>query len=372
MQQQKADQQQQAQDMKALQEQVASLIRRDSTVSATQATVPTTTVVTTLTSASTVPTSSLTPAPRMTVQTAAPQTPYTTPGPAPNPIPASVPQSISAAASNLAASLQACLGSGSSYGGLTMDHLRSNPMIANQAAAVLSDAIQNVAPLQANTALRSQVNSVDQLFKATTVNKQLRAYEFASTGQFSYHSQLKLDNVNAVAFAYGSFKHLEACKTGLIPNVSDQEFLARLRHLRNVFEIACLSSSLSSFSESAWHIAREYDNRVISDIESGAKSWNSLSNGIEPDSIYCAKETVENRLKAKKTNSSKDIKKDPAKKDRKACTTFNTHRSSEGCFWEHQNKGETCVFEHFCSWCKQNRNAVEKHKAFNCEFKPSD
>ena len=185
LQQQKADQQQQAQDMKALQEQVASLIRRDSTVSATQATVPTTTVVTTLTSASTVPTSSLTPAPRMTVQTAAPQTPYTTPGPAPNPIPASVPQSISAAASNLAASLQACLGSGSSYGGLTMDHLRSNPMIANQAAAVLSDAIQNVAPLQANTALRSQVNSVDQLFKATTVNKQLRAYEFASTGQFS-------------------------------------------------------------------------------------------------------------------------------------------------------------------------------------------
>ena len=200
----------------------------------------------------------------------------------------------------------------------------------------------------------------------------MRAYEFASTGQFSYHSQLKQDNVNAVAFAYGSFKHLEACKTGLIPNVSDQEFLARLRHLRNVFEIACLSNSLSSFSEAAWHIAREYDNRVISDIESGAKSWNSLSNGIEPDSIYCAKETVENRLKAKKTSSSKDTKKDPAKKDRKACTTFNTHRSSEGCFWEHQNKGKTCVFEHFSSRCKQNRNTVEKHKAFNCEFKPSD
>ena len=140
------------------------------------------------------------------------------------------------------------------------------------------------------------------------------------------------------------------------------------RHLRNVFEIACLSGSLNSFSDPSWHIAREYDIRVLSDIESGAKNWATLSNGIEPDSIYCAKETVENRLKAKKSNVVKESKKD-AKKERKACTTYNTHRSSEGCYWEHQHKGETCVFDHFCSWCKQNRNATEKHKAFDCEFK---
>ena len=40
----------------------------------------------------------------------------------------------------------------------------------------------------------TQVNSVDQLYAATTVNKQLRAYEFATTGQFPYKSQLKQDN----------------------------------------------------------------------------------------------------------------------------------------------------------------------------------
>ena len=45
-------------------------------------------------------------------------------------------------------------------------------------------------------------------------------------------------------------------------------------------------------------------------------SWVTLSNGIEPDSIYCAKETVENRIKAKKvTGQNKDTKKD-VKKDR--------------------------------------------------------
>ena len=208
------------------------------------------------------------------------------------------------------------------------------------------------------------MTNVDQLYRATTVNKQLRAFEFAATGQFSYRNQLKIDNVNAVTFAYGALKHLEAIKGGLLGYVSDNEFLSRLRHLRNVFEIACLSSNLGSFSDPAWHIAREYDNRVIADIESGAKSWESLSNSIEPDSIYCAKETV------KPTPSNNLPKKDGEKTSKKACTTFNLHRSSDGCYFEQQNEGKTCVYAHYCSWCKVNRNVEDKHKSLNCEFKP--
>ena len=179
----------------------------------------------------------------------------------------------------------------------------------SQAAAVLARATQNVPPLNPldgmGTSFRGQqtnqvvINSVDQLYKATTVNKQLRSFEFAQTGQFSYRHQLKQDNINAVSFAFGALKHLEACKSGFI-SVSDSEFLARIRHLKNVYEIACLSGKLDSFTETSWLIAREYDTRVISEIESGAKSWDSLSIGIEPDSIYCAKETVDIRLKAKK------------------------------------------------------------------------
>jgi hypothetical protein len=55
-------------------------------------------------------------------------------------------------------------------------------------------------------------------------NKQLKAYEFAATGQFSYKSQLRQDNTNSITFAFGSFKHLEAAKLGLI-NRPDDEFL---------------------------------------------------------------------------------------------------------------------------------------------------
>jgi hypothetical protein len=295
------------------------------------------------------------------------------------------PNVVTSAAAGLTAALQGGLGHLNNYGytGLTIDQLRANPGIASQAAAVLSAATQDVPPLNPllgmGVALGQTdqvISSVEQLFRATTVNKQLRAFEFASTGQFPYKSSLKQDNCNAISFAFGSFKHLHAVKSGLI-KMSDTEFLSRLKHLRNVFEIACMSSPLSSFSDPSWQIAREYDSRVTADIESGTKSWDTLANGLETDSIYMAKETVELRNRAKKPpKDPKPFKRDDEKPSKKGdpkktgCTTYNTHRSSEGCYWEAQNKGESCVFKHFCSWCKLNRDVEDKHKLMHCEYKP--
>ena len=192
----------------------------------------------------------------------------------------------------LAASVQNGLGqsNGYSYSGLTIDHLRADPAISSAGSALLSAATRHVPPLNPlpaadlnSTFLQTSdqvINSVDQLFRATTVNKQVRAYEFASTRQFPYKSLLKAYNCNAIAFAYGAFKHLHTVKSGLI-KMSDNEFLARLKHLRNVFEIACMSSPLTSFCDVPWQIAREYDSRVVSDIECGVKSWECLANGLE-------------------------------------------------------------------------------------------
>ena len=300
------------------------------------------------------------------------------------------PNLVTSAAASLTAALQAGLGHRDNYGysGLTMDQLRSSNGITSDAANLLASATRDVHPLnplagmgQALGVQRDQViSSVDQLYQATTVNKQLRAYEFASTGMFPYRSQIKQDNCNAITFGYGAIKHLIAAKSGLIKNMSDSEFLARLKHLQNVFEIACMSSPLSSFSDVSWQVAREYDARVVTDIESGVKSWDNLANGLEPDSIYMAKETVELRNKvvnkkvpkdpkgAKKSDEDLKLKKADPRKN--GCTTYNTHRSSDGCYWEHVNKGDSCIYEHFCSWCKLNRDVKDKHKVLSCEYKP--
>ena len=299
--------------------------------------------------------------------------------------PTTLPSTVTSAAYNLSAALQSGLGQqNSGYGNFNPGSGHSSGLGHQQLSSMGLQPFDMANPLAGmGAALGTQglgrtnsqvINSVDQLYAATTVNKQLRAHEFAASAQFPYKSQLNQSNCNAIAFAYGSFKHLEAIKSGLITNVSDTEFLARLRHLKNVFEVACLSSNLATFADPPWQVAREYDARVIADIESGVKTWGGLANGLETDAIYVAKEIVELKNKAKKPlkNDKGDNKlESKPKKDPKnnGCTTYNTHRASDGCFWEHQNKGETCVFDHFCSWCKVNRNTVEKHKIINCEHK---
>ena len=97
----------------------------------------------------------------------------------------------------------------------------------------------------------------------------------------------------------------------------------------------------------------------MSDIESGAKTWASLSNSLETDAIYCANQIVEQKSKVKKPKDNVKKSKDQAGK---ACTTYYSHRSSDGCAWEHKNEGQSCVFDHYCSWCKTNRDVKEKHK----------
>ena len=300
--------------------------------------------------------------------------------------PTSPPQVVASAAARMTAQLQSGLGHSHNMGyeNLTMEQLRSNAAIVSEANRILANHTSTVPPLNPLSGMgqalgtlsggNNSVSSVDALYQATTVNKQLREFEFSATGNFAYKSQIRQDNCNATCFAFGAFKHLEAIKTGLIPNVSDKEFIARLRHLKNVYEVACLSSNLTCFTDASWQVAREYDSRVIAEIESGSKTWDTLANGLETDSIYCAKETVQLKNQAKKVKEPKDPK-DPKKlKDAKdpkknGCTTYNTHRSTEGCFWEMNNKGESCVFEHFCSWCKANRNVSEKHKSIHCEHK---
>ena len=228
----------------------------------TSSTVTTQSIATTQVSMSTVTTDSAALYTPRTTAEASPRTGYVTPsrqGPPPH--------YVTNAASQLNSHLNSRLGHSHNLGyqPLTLEQLRRDPATSSNAEVLLQHEIRNVAPLNPSGAMGNlsgislmpnQVSTVDQLYAATMRNKQLKAYEFAQTGQFSYKSQLKQDNLNAILFAYGSFKHLEAAKLGLI-NMSDTEFLARLTHLKNVFEIACLSSSLSSFSDNSWQIARE-------------------------------------------------------------------------------------------------------------------
>ena len=151
-------------------------------------------------------------------------------------------------------------------------------------------------------------------------------------------------------FAYGSVKHLLALCNGTLPSVSQLEFNNRLQHLCHVFEILCLSSSLSDFDTQQWRVAREYDRKIISDIEFGLKQWESLKNCIDPTGWSYAKQMVTQNQEFANSKS--------PDRGQKICTTYNNFRK-QGCHYEHST-GKSCIFLHQCSVCKG------EHKFWEC------
>ena len=203
--------------------------------------------------------------------------------------------------------------------------------------------------------------SLDSLYSATIKNAQYRASDFSKLGNFSYSPQIKQNNMNLALFSYGSLKHLLALSDGTLPLASKEEFNARLRHVINVLEISCLGSNLSDFDSQGWKVGREYDSKVIQDIELGLRKWETLGKTICPTSWTYAKELVSKQKPAptqtkQNNNSSANLK---------LCTTWNSFRKP-GCSYEHNNPGEQCVYLHICSRCKTTKGVNLKHKLWKC------
>ena len=196
--------------------------------------------------------------------------------------------------------------------------------------------------------------SLDSLVSKTVKCKQYKALDFTKLGTFPYLSQVKESNINLALFSYGSLRHILCLIDGTLTPVSHGEICSRLQHLVNVLEIVCLSSSLSDFDNNAWKIGKFYNSRIINDIEIGIKRWEGLDKAIDPTAWQFAKELLvkskppQNQTKNPVNNSNVRI-----------CTTYNTFRK-DGCSYEHNNPGETCVFLHVCNKCRK------KHKAWQC------
>ena len=217
-------------------------------------------------------------------------------------------------------------------------------------------------PAQASSEDGSQVSrvvSLDNLYAATIKNAQYRASDFAKIGNFSYSSQIKPNNINLALFSYGSLRHLLALTGGTLPQISKEEFISRLHHLINVLEITCLSSNMTDYDLYSWKISREYNNKVLRDVEFGLKHWDTLPKTIDSLSWTYAKEVTPKPKMASQPKPNNN-----SNQSQKLCTTWNTFRK-EGCSYENSNPGESCIYLHFCSRCRS-KGLNRKHKLWQC------
>ena len=206
--------------------------------------------------------------------------------------------------------------------------------------------------------------SLESLFSAHIKCPQYKALDFVKLGKFNYTNQVKSQNLNLALFSYGSLKHLLALSDGTLPPVSKSEYISRLYHLINVFEISCLASGLTDFDSYGWRVAREYDSKVLSDIEHGLKTWDNLGKNICPMSWQFAKELVPKS--APKATAPANGNKSASGNPLRICTTWNTYRKENICHYESTNPGESCVFSHICSKCYKSKGVQKRHKAWQC------
>ena len=92
-----------------------------------------------------------------------------------------------------------------------------------------------------------------------------------------------------------------------------------------MFEIVC-PSLLSDFDSHEWCVGREYDRKIVADIEFGLKNWENLNNCIDPSGWAYAKQMVPEK-DSYLTNC------ENSEGDQKICTTYNKFRK-QGCHFE--------------------------------------
>ena len=208
---------------------------------------------------------------------------------------------------------------------------------------------------------------METLLGLTVRCKQFRPYEFAKRTQLFYANSITERNCNFPCYILGYLRHCLILMSGMVPS-SENEISGRLTNLMNICEIAANNSNLSDFDCPGWQIGKAYGDRVFHDMETGRRTWDDLPAHILPDIFLHARDTVAMRSAKNPKKDTEDKKKGKKKGEgNKACSTYNTFRTGDGCAYEWSNADKKCEFEHYCKKCYQKSGKKERHKALNCE-----
>lgn len=210
----------------------------------------------------------------------------------------------------------------------------------------------------------------------TKVCTEPQPHLYLSHSSTSYMGKVTEKNINLPCFALGYLNYLIAVCDGRQNKISSSEFMARMHGLANILEIVVTNSSSTDHQSTAWQIARDYSNRVFTDVEQGKKTWESMSSSLQTESYILAKDHLEVSLrssKAAKPQYDNSWGKDPKKVDKKslsvACHNYNSVQNEGNvCAWELSNPGMRCNRLHVCSHCFS-KGTQKCHRALECKSK---
>ena len=170
-------------------------------------------------------------------------------------------------------------------------------------------------------------------------------------------------NINLPLYVWGAVAELEASLSGRAEALHEGVILGKLRHLQNILEVCCLSSSATDFTGYGWTLARDYATKVDNEVEQKLVNWQGMQAGVRTGTL------VSSQMEHPRPPQPKDMKKNDKKE---VCTTYNKCKTEGKCEYEVAHPGKSCQRKHECSYCREKKKQSWRHQAWNCQNKANE
>jgi hypothetical protein len=199
--------------------------------------------------------------------------------------------------------------------------------------------------------------------------------QFARDCPVSWTSKVTTSGLNPLLFSWAYIAELLATRTGQLPSLQEGELEARLQHFLSVLEVTLQTTSQTDFASESWKVARLYHQKVQDKIDSGVYTWLDLSQqwgtATLPHELMAANAESAPRNK-RKTERSSPVKKKEEEKRQGLCYSWNSCEVKGKCKFEVENEGKKCNRQHYCSWCKSEKDQIHFHQKFFCKKKEKE
>ena len=198
---------------------------------------------------------------------------------------------------------------------------------------------------------------------STKDTKESKVIDFAKKCPVRWSKQATMANINLPLYAWGAVAEVESSMSGRTEAMSEAAMLGKIRHLQNILEVCCLSSSSTDFTGYGWTLARDYATKVENEVDQKLASWQNMQAGVRTSTLLSSQ--MEHPRPAQT--------RDPKKVEKKElCTTYNKCKTEGKCEYEVSHPGKVCQRKHECSYCREKKKQSWRHQAWCCQNKASE
>ena len=211
-----------------------------------------------------------------------------------------------------------------------------------------------------------KVKGIVNIVKGAGTTKKLKFPDFLKRCPAKWSKDCTTRNMNLAAFGYASIAELEAGLSGKSESFSHTELLARVRHIKSVFEVCCLNSADSDFKSYGWILARDYACKVTNRVDQELATWVEMTPGVQTADLVSAQ--CDYPRPPPKFERKGAVKEDDPRQKR-LCTTYNTCSTENKCDYEVANPGRECLRKHECTYCRKHLRQGLRHQEGKCRKK---